>query len=376
MLAPAHSPRAAANRSPRVDAAVAGGLGALAISEIVFTAGQFSVRHQLVEALSIAAVMCAALGWRRRRPLLVAAVALGGVSSAPMVGVTPQAWLVPYLSVVAYSVGAFARGWESVVGLAASVIAGWVTATSAVDGSVAFDYVWTVAMLGVSWAAGFGLRRRGELALVDQHEALAEQRASIARELHDVVAHSLTVIVMTSDAAELALQRNPSLAAAPLQTIRSVAQDALGEMRRLVGILRVTESEPHGPQPNLHRLGELVDTMRASGMAVTLTRDGDLSDVPPGPGLAAYRIVQEALTNVRRHAPTDTSAWVTVRRTGTALEIEVIDDGEQVARQSPGGHGLIGLAERVAMYDGQFEAAAPPTGGFRVAASLPLQAPR
>jgi signal transduction histidine kinase len=373
MPAPAVSLRQIVDRSHGVDAVVVAGLGALAIIEIVFTRGQFTVRGHLIQGLCIAVAMCAGLGWRRRRPLLTSAVALSGVSAAAVVGVAPQAWLVPYLCVVAYSVGAFARGWESGVGLAVSVITGWVVASSAVDGSVATDYVWAVAMLGASWAAGFGLRRRNETAVLDRHEALAEQRARIARELHDVVAHSLTVIVVTSDAAEMGLQRDPQLAAAPLQTIRRVAQDALGEMRRLVGILRIADGESNEPQPSLNILGELADTMRASGVPVTVTVDGDLSDLPPGPDLAAYRIVQEALTNIRRHAPQGSRAWITVRKSASALEIEVVNDGAADAQPAAAGHGLVGMSERVALYEGRFEAAALPTGGFRVAASLPLR---
>jgi signal transduction histidine kinase len=185
------APRPAWFRSVRgkqaaVDAALVCGLLVLAVTEILLTQGQFSVRPHLAAALLGAIVMCGALWWRRSRPLTPVVVALATVSAAAAVGIAPQAWLLPLLCLVAYSVGAYARGWESLTGLGGSVVAGWVIASTAVDGSAPTDYVWTVAMLGVSWAAGTGLRRRQDAAVQDRATALAEQRARIARELQDV----------------------------------------------------------------------------------------------------------------------------------------------------------------------------------------------
>ena len=359
-------------REAAVDAAAVCGLLLLAVAEILLTQGQFSVRPHLAVALVAASVMCLALWWRRSHPLVPVIVALAGVSAGAAVGITPQAWLLPLLCLVAYSAGAYARGWESATGLCGSVLAGWVVARSSVDGSAPTDYVWTVAMLGVSWAAGAGLRRRQEAVAEDRAAALAEQRARIARELHDVVAHSLTVVVVTADAAELALDRDPRLAAEPLRTIRRAAQEALDEMRRLVGILRVDGAERHDPQPGLRELDTLIDTVRTSGMPVALSIDGDVSDLSAGIDLAAYRIVQEALTNARRHTAPGSQAWVNVRRGAETLQLEIVNDGSARPGTAGSGNGILGLRERVALYRGSLDAAPLPTGGFRVAASLPL----
>jgi signal transduction histidine kinase len=345
----------------------------LAVAEILLTEDQFSVRPHLAAALTAACAMCGSLWWRRSRPLLPVVVSLAAVSASAAADIAPQAWLLPQLCTVAYSVGGYARGWESGTGLAGSVLTGWVIARSAVDGSDPTDYVWTAAMLGVSWAAGTGLRRRQEAAAEDRESALAEQRARIARELHDVVAHSLTVVVMTADAAELACRTEPQLAAEPLRTIRRVAQEALDEMRRLVGILRaVDQAERRDPQPRLLELDTLVEAMRASGMQVTLSIDGDIGGLPPGVDLAAYRIVQEALTNARRHTAAGSRAWVRVRRDADSVQLEIVNDGAARPGTAGSGNGIIGLRERVALYGGDFDAAPLIEGGFRVAASLPL----
>ncbi len=359
-----------------------GGLLFLALLEIFLTDNQFSVREHRPAALLGALLMCGGLWWRREQPLVPVVAALAGVTATASAGVVPQAWLLPLLCLVAYSVGANGHGWESPAGLAGSVLAGWVIASSAVDGSVPIDYIWTVAMVGISWAAGASMRRRQEWAAHDRAAALAEQRARIARELHDVVAHSLTVVVMTADAAEMSLRRDRPLTVQPLQSIRRVAQEALAEMRRLVGILRVDDAEPTGAQPGLTELPALVETMRASGLPVVLSTEGDVSDLPPGIHLTAYRIVQEALTNARRHAAAGCSARVTVRRDSHCLTVEVVNDGETPQRgrwsgavTAGSGRGLLGLRERVAMYAGSFEAAPLAGGGYRVAAALPLTAP-
>ena len=240
-----------------VDIALAAGLFLLALADIALTSGIYSVQAQLGPAVLCATAMCCAVWWRRSRPLLVVIVALAAQTAAPLVGVVPQSWLLPYLCVVAYSVGAHAEGWETYVGLAGSCLTGWVIAATAADGSAPIDYVWTAAMLGVCWTGGAVLQRHQRTAERLRVRALADQRAAIARELHDVVAHSLTVVVMTADAAEMLMDKDPRLAAEPLRTIRQVAQEALGDMRRLVGILRVDDGR-RDPQPGLSDLDTLV----------------------------------------------------------------------------------------------------------------------
>ena len=200
--------------------------------------------------------------------------------------------------------------------------------------------------------------------------AVAEERTRIARELHDVVAHGVSVIAIQSDAAQAALERDPQLAGPPLQAIRGSAREALTEMRRLLGVLRSDDDAPGtAPQPGLGQLEQLVDR---AGVPVTLEIRGEPRRLPAGVDISAYRIVQEALTNVRKHAgaaPTIvTIAWGEER-----LELAVRDRGPGPAGgPAPGaGHGLVGMRERVRLLGGELHTGAADGGGFEVRAVLP-----
>lgn len=199
----------------------------------------------------------------------------------------------------------------------------------------------------------------------------------MARELHDVVAHSVSIVAVQAGAAEALLDVDPAAARPHLEAVRRTAHDALVELRRLVGVLR--EDEPtYTPQPGLERLAELVDEARATGLAVELVEEGERPAVPLGVDLAAYRIVQEGLTNARRHAA-GAAARVRVAYDPGALEVEVLNGpgGPGRERDDDGagsGHGLIGMRERARLYGGTLEAGAEPGGGFRVRARLPLEA--
>jgi signal transduction histidine kinase len=201
--------------------------------------------------------------------------------------------------------------------------------------------------------------------------AVAEERARIARELHDVVAHGVSVIAVQADAAEAALAVDPARAAPPLRTIRSTARDALTEMHRMLGVLREDgDGSGHGPQPGLAQLGALVERARAAGVLVELTVDGTPRPLSASLDLTAYRIVQEALTNASKHAA---GAATTVRVTwgATELELAVRDHGR--GRNGGGaGHGLVGMRERVRIHGGELRAGPAAGGGFEVVAALPL----
>jgi signal transduction histidine kinase len=205
--------------------------------------------------------------------------------------------------------------------------------------------------------------------------AAAAERARIARELHDVVAHNVSVMVVQADGASYALGSDPQRAAEALAAISATGRQALAEMRRLLGVLRRDEKVSRAPLPGIGQLGELLESARAAGLPVSLTVEGVPQPLPGGAALAAYRIVQESLTNTRKHAGPRAAAEVTLRYLEDALVLEVCDDGRGAAATSDGaGHGLTGMAERVAVYGGSVDAGPRDGGGFQVTARLPVAA--
>lgn len=209
--------------------------------------------------------------------------------------------------------------------------------------------------------------------------AAAAERARIARELHDVVAHNVSVMVVQADGASYALGSDPDRARQALAAISATGRQALAEMRRMLGVLRRDEdgTEPgRAPLPGIGQLGELLEQARATGLAVSFTVEGVPQPLPDGAALAAYRIVQESLTNTRKHGGPRATAEVTLRYLEDALLLRIADDGRGAAAASDGaGHGLTGMRERVAVYGGWVQAGPRPSGGYHVAALLPLVAP-
>ncbi len=201
--------------------------------------------------------------------------------------------------------------------------------------------------------------------------AVAAERADIARELHDVVAHSVSVMVVQALAAQNAADGDRDRA---LRAIETTGRQAMQEMRRLLSILRDGEQPPNEPQPGIGQIGVLVDRFRRAGMTVTVHERGDAGVVPPGPGLAVCRIVQEALTNVLKHAGT-TTACVDITYTHGHVRAQISNDPGPGATVSHGGsgHGLIGMRERVALYGGQLSTGPRGDGGFVVDARIPLE---
>jgi signal transduction histidine kinase len=209
--------------------------------------------------------------------------------------------------------------------------------------------------------------------------AAAAERARIARELHDVVAHNVSVMVVQADGASYALGSDPDRARQALAAISATGRQALAEMRRMLGVLRRDEdgTEPgRAPLPGIGQLGELLEQTRATGLAVSFTVEGVPQPLPDGAALAAYRIVQESLTNTRKHGGPRATAEVTLRYLEDALLLRITDDGRGAAAASDGaGHGLTGMRERVAVYGGWVQAGPRPSGGYHVTALLPLVAP-
>lgn len=225
------------------------------------------------------------------------------------------------------------------------------------------------------------LRRKVAAAERDREEsarrAVEEERARIARELHDVVAHQMTVMTIQAEGARrVADGADPRIREA-LDTIKSTGHSALAEMRRVVGLLRETEGESAelAPLPTLTDLGALVEQVRSAGVPVDLTVEGGARPLADGVELSAYRIVQESLTNAVRHGGPNVSASVAVRYGDETLDVVVVDDGRGAAADAgrDSGHGLVGMRERVAVLGGSFQAGANPGGGYRVHASIPYQ---
>ncbi len=211
--------------------------------------------------------------------------------------------------------------------------------------------------------------------------AVAAERARIARELHDVVAHNVSVMIVQADGAAYVLDNSPQQAKEALGTIASTGRQALVEMRRLLGVLRSADTaEEYVPQPGVEELPELLEQVRTAGLPVEFITSGDPRELPRGVELTVYRIVQEALTNVRKHGGPDVRARVAVDFGERELAVLIEDDGrgttdEQLSTGGTDGlgHGLIGMRERVGMVSGSLDIGPRPGGGFRIRAVLPLR---
>ncbi|MGH8977417.1 MAG: sensor histidine kinase [Acidimicrobiia bacterium] len=201
--------------------------------------------------------------------------------------------------------------------------------------------------------------------------AVADERLRIAQELHDVVAHSMGVIAVQAGVGAHVIESDPGEAKKSLEAISTTSRATLTEIRRMLGVLREDSGAGYEPAPDLTALPRLVDSVRAAGLDVAMDVEGASADVPPGVSFTAYRIVQEALTNVMKHAG-PARATVLVGYEPGVVRLEVSDDGRGVnGRSADGGHGLVGMRERVAVYGGTLTAAPKPGGGFKVAATLP-----
>jgi signal transduction histidine kinase len=249
------------------------------------------------------------------------------------------------------------------------------------------DLILIPSVFALGWLGGFAFRERDvqaaaaeERAVHAEHEreaaarvAVAEERARIARELHDIVAHALSVMVLQVGAVRHKLSELPAEDREALEDVERAGRTALAEMRRLLGAMRERGREAElEPQPGLDNLGALVERVRSAGLPVRLQVEGEPLPLPRALDLSAYRIVQEGLTNVLKHAGAS-YAEVVVRHRPDALQIEVRDDGRGPADDGSVGHGLVGIRERVNLYDGEMTAGAPNGGGFVLSASLRLK---
>jgi signal transduction histidine kinase len=374
------------SRAIAVDAVVACVLAIVAEAEVL--TGQVSGPR--TASVPLALIMTLPFAARRRYPLVVAAAVNGSFILDWVAGgnlYSTAACVVVSLA-AAYTAAAYLRPRIAVLAIICTY-AGLV-AVAAFRGPEGL--AWGVILIGGATLAGFGIRDRrrhiSQLAeLAQQLEqtreenaraAVASERARIARELHDVVAHSVSVMVVQAGAAEEVLGADPDRAREPLRAVQDTGRQALVELRRLLGVLRTDDSEGTlAPQPGLDQLGALAAQVREAGLEVDLHVDGDRDGVPPGVDLAAYRIVQEALTNVLKHANAS-HVVIQVGYRRDIIELEILDDGHEVLgtgrNSSHGtGHGLIGMRERASLYSGAVEARPRPEGGFAVRARLPVR---
>jgi signal transduction histidine kinase len=331
-------------------------------------------------------LVATSLLWCRRRPLVpVVAFPLvwGPIGALAPTYVLFYGMMVP-LQISVFMAARFGRGrtplYAAAVAAASLLSVDLFVPLMQEPGEIVFH--WTVTTL--VWSAGFGLRtlerrahesmRRAVEAEVGAAEqamrAVLDERGRIARELHDIVAHSVSSMVVQAGAAEAGAD-DAAYVRKTVASIRSTGNDALAEMRRLVSMLRISDDAPMAPQPRLEALPALVEHTTAEGTPTRLTVTGDPRRLPAGLDLALYRIVQEALTNVRRHADA-TNCDVALHYGPESVCLEVVDDGRGGEIRSSGGHGLVGMRERVSLYGGELTAGPRPVGGFAVRATLPV----
>jgi signal transduction histidine kinase len=359
---------------------------------------------------------------------LVEAVFSHDVSHRPVVAVLALCWSLPFLArprhpfwaplavSVALAVLAFSTSGDTVNHLTMPFIAaistavsfglirdrrqasaGWaalVAAAALVDyrmGNAFSDFFWTTLILTLAWFFGAALGTRTEqarelrvrVAEVERERAHAadsaatDERSRIARELHDVVAHSVSVMVVQASGVRRLLREDQEREREALMSVEQIGRQALTEMRRMLGVMRTGEEQPAAltPQPGLQHLDRLIAQVEEAGLPVTLRVEGERPQLSPGVDLSAYRIVQEGLTNALKHAK-GAHAEVLVRYVDTSVELEISDDGPGTPAGDGMGHGLVGMRERVALYGGTLEAGPRDGGGFVLRAQLPVEAGR
>ena len=326
-----------------------------------------------------------AIVWRRRRPLAVLSVTSLSFVGYLELGYAPPP--IPYGPLVAlFTVAALVPVLSSLAAtavLAAGVVLLSLTTSSAVTDDQFLAYL---ISLGAGWSLGYGLQQsRARTALAETHAAamvqdhdtrtrlaLEQERARIARELHDIVSHHVSVIVAQATAVQRVARRDPEAASAALSSIETVGREAMVQMRRLLGVLQPGPSDPGADrQPGLAGLQGLLTRTEDAGLPVDLVVKGARRALPPAVDRNAYRIVQEALTNTLKHAGA-TRAQVEVRYEDDLLRLTIRDDGHGSLGRPTAGHGLLGILQRVTMLGGRLAVGPLPAGGFEVAAALPL----
>ncbi|MEU3204978.1 sensor histidine kinase [Streptomyces cyaneofuscatus] len=374
----------------------------LGLSGLSLVSGMFDAGREEILAIPVALGLSTVVALRRRLPekMLLLAIAVGVLQ---LVGdVRPNIGNFAML-VITFTVATIGERWASRLALICSLSAATLSQVrwEAEPGGSWPQQIFVTVIMTVpfvlAWVMGDSLRtRRAYFSQLEERAArlerereaqskvaVAAERARIARELHDVVAHNVSVMVVQADGAAYVMDAAPDQARQALETISSTGRQALAEMRRLLGVLRTGDAPESGeyvPQPDVEQIEDLVDQVRRTGLAVDFKVEGTARPLPSGVELTAYRIVQEALTNTRKHGGPDAGASVRLVYFDDGLGLLVEDDGRGAAHElyedggaDGAGHGMIGMRERVGMVGGTLDAGPRPGGGFRISALLPLK---
>ncbi|WP_327354325.1 sensor histidine kinase [Streptomyces sp. NBC_01304] len=356
---------------------------------------------QLGVGVLIVVTQCVVVALRRRAPekMLLLSAFMGVVQVIVDIGVMPTDFA---MLVIIYTVAAEGAVWARRFALIGGVLAApiaqlrWPDENTGSWGNILFAG-FSMLPFVLAWVLGDSIRtRRAYFAQLEERNtrleqereaqakvAVAAERARIARELHDVVAHNVSVMVVQADGAAYVMDNAPDQAKKALETISGTGRQALAEMRRLLGVLRTGEPREGGeyvPQPDVEQIDDLIEQVRSSGLTVDFKIEGTARPLPSGVELTAYRIVQEALTNTRKHGGENAGASVRIVYFDDGLGLLVEDDGKGAPHElyedggaDGRGHGLIGMRERVGMVGGTLDAGPRPGGGFRISALLPLK---
>ncbi|GGY56913.1 sensor histidine kinase [Streptomyces anulatus] len=376
----------------------------LGLSGVSMVSGMYDAGREEIVAVPVILGLSTVVALRRRAPekMLLLAILVGVVQLVFDVrpGIGDFALLV-----ITYTVATVGERWASRLALVCSLSAAalsqlrWEAEPGGSWPQVVFVTIIMTVPFVLAWVLGDSLRTRR--AYFDQLEeraarlerereaqskvAVAAERARIARELHDVVAHNVSVMVVQADGAAYVMDAAPDQAKQALETISSTGRQALAEMRRLLGVLRTGDAPESGeyvPQPDVEQIEDLVAQVRQTGLTVDFKVEGTPRPLPSGVELTAYRVVQEALTNTRKHGGPDAGASVRLVYFDDGLGLLIEDDGRGAAHElyedggaDGAGHGMIGMRERVGMVGGTLDAGPRPGGGFRISALLPLKPP-
>ncbi|MFI1191112.1 sensor histidine kinase [Streptomyces californicus] len=376
----------------------------LGLSGMASISGMYDSARERIIAIPVALALSTVVALRRRVPekMLLLAILVGLVQLAADVrpGIGNFAMLV-----ITYTVATIGERWASRLALVCSLSAAalsqlrWEAEPGGSWAETVFVTIIMTVPFVLAWVLGDSFRTRR--AYFDQLEeraarlerereaqskvAVAAERARIARELHDVVAHNVSVMVVQADGAAYVMDAAPDQAKQALETISSTGRQALAEMRRLLGVLRTGDAPESGeyvPQPDVEQIEDLVQQVRQTGLEVDFKVEGTPRPLPSGVELTAYRVVQEALTNTRKHGGPDAGASVRLVYFDDGLGLLIEDDGRGAAHElyedggaDGAGHGMIGMRERVGMVGGTLDAGPRPGGGFRISALLPLRPP-
>ena len=366
-------------RSTWVSVAVAVGTFVIAIVN-VSTQANIEVADLPVGGFALLGIGSVGLLWLRSRPLAVFGVALA--MTLIWLAVNYPGNPVFHVMVSLFAVGRYVPDWRYslaalVLGLAAGILG------LVIDNDPVSDIVTGVMVMTLPWYVGRRIRLRRDAAreraelleskrTTEAQRAIADARAGIARELHDVVAHNVSVMTVQAGVARLVVPDDPDRAQEAMGAVEEAGRLALDELRHLLGVLRPDgASDELTPQPALNQISELVDRLRQTGMSISLTSD-IRSELPVRVDLFAYRIVQEALTNVLKHAGIGASSEVRIEELDGHIDIEVTNTGSGATTLPGSGQGIMGMQERAVLLGGTFAAGPQPDGGFSVAATLPI----